>query len=290
MKTNLLKISLLPLIILAMLEFAALQPQKENNKGNKGNSSQGEGKGQNQKNDNRPQGNNNNSQRNDDRGKDNQGKDRNNEARDNGNINKQPGNSNKNDGPGNSDKNYNKGNSNSDKGNNKNGGRGKETIRWDRDESINWGFDDFKNRKRPKDLKKVTVCHSTGGDSFPVSINISENALQAHLNHGDQTGNCNTNYNDRWPQEYIRTRENVYNNYENTWETMSYSEALVRYAAEKLLGIRSNLQRDRSTLSAQEIQRREAVILDLQTNVTGLESQIGVTRQRLDGVNINIIL
>lgn len=289
MKTNILKISLLPLIILTMLEFATLQPQKENNKGNKGNNSQGDGKGQNQKNDNRSQGNN-NSQENDDRGKDNQGKGRNNEDRDNGNRNNQSGNSNKNDGRGNSDKNSDKTNGNDNKGKSKNEGRGRETIRWDRDESINWGFDDFKSRKRPKDLKKVAVCHSTGGDSFPVSINISENALQAHLNHGDQTGSCTTNYSERWPQNYVRTRENVYNAYENTWESMSYSEALVRYAAEKLLGIRSNLQRDRSTLSAQEIQRREALILDLQTNVTGLESQIGVTRQRLDGVNINITL
>ncbi|MHB1178800.1 MAG: hypothetical protein ACYCZO_10775 [Daejeonella sp.] len=290
MKTNILKISILPLIILTMLEFATLQPQKENNKGNKGNNSQGDGKGHNQKNNNDSRRNNDNSQRNNDRYKNNQREDRNDQNRDRENKNERSDREDKDHGPENSGKNYDKMNGNDDKGKFKDQGRGKETIRWDRDESINWGLNDFKSRKRPKDFKKVTVCHSTGGDSFPVSINISENALQAHLNHGDQTGNCTTNYSERWPQNYIRTRENVYNTYENTWETMSYSEALVRYAADKLLGIKSNLQRDRSTLTAQEIQRREAVILDLQTNVTGLESQIGVTRQRLDGVNINIIL
>ena len=103
-------------------------------------------------------------------------------------------------------------------------------------------------------------------------------------------GNCATNYSDRWPANYIRTRENVYNNYENTWETMSYSESLLRFAADRLLGIKSTFQTQRSTLSSQDIQRKEALILDLQNNVNSLENQLAVSRQRTDGINININL
>jgi len=155
--------------------------------------------------------------------------------------------------------------------------------------SINWDLNNIANRKRPKDQKKVTICHHTGGDSYPVTISISENALQAHMNHGDQMGNCTVNYSDRWSPNYIQSRENVYNTYEQTWETMSYSEALLRYAAEKLLGVKTNLNTTRTNLTAQEIQRREALILDLQNNVNSLQNQLDLTRQRLDS-NVNIII
>lgn len=48
-------------------------------------------------------------------------------------------------------------------------------------------------RKKAEELKehKVTVCHKTGSDNNPwVQIEISENALSAHLEHGDIQGNC----------------------------------------------------------------------------------------------------
>jgi hypothetical protein len=71
---------------------------------------------------------------------------------------------------------------------------------------------------------------------------------------------------------------------------MSYSEALVRFAAEKLLGIKSTFQAQRPTLSAQEIDRRELLIMELQNNVNSLQNQLAVTRQRTEGININIDL
>lgn len=37
--------------------------------------------------------------------------------------------------------------------------------------------------------KKVTVCHKPDSKN-PVTIEISRNALQAHLNHGDREGAC----------------------------------------------------------------------------------------------------
>lgn len=298
MKNNVLKISILPLVFLLAISFTGLPPQKEKGKNednSQGKGNQGERRNGNDKSDNQSRGNNNNDQgrSNDDRDEANKGRSDNNSQ---GNNKYDQGN-NKNKNNGNSDDRMNGSNDNrgfdKNKGKDKDKGNGKyrrENVKWDRDDNINWGFENYASRKRPKDNKKVTICHNTGDSEFPVMINVSENAVKAHMNHGDQMGNCGTNYSDRWPANYIRTRENVYNNYENTWETMSYSESLLRFAADRLLGIKSTFQTQRSTLSSQDIQRKEALILDLQNNVNSLENQLAVSRQRTDGINININL
>jgi hypothetical protein len=298
MNNNVLKISILPLVFLLAISFTGLPPQKEKGKNednSQGKGNQDERRNGNDKSDNQSRGNNNNDQgrSNDDRDEANKGRSDNNSQ---GNNKYDQGN-NKNKNNGNSDDRMNGSNDNrgsdKNKGKDKDKGNGKsrrENVKWDRDDNINWGFENYASRKRPKDNKKVTICHNTGDSEFPVMINVSENAVKAHMNHGDQIGNCATNYSDRWPANYIRTRENVYNNYENTWETMSYSESLLRFAADRLLGIKSTFQTQRSTLSSQDIQRKEALILDLQNNVNSLENQLAVSRQRTDGINININL
>jgi hypothetical protein len=298
MKTNILRISILPLVLLIALSFTGLQPQKEN-KG-KGNNEQGQGNKGNSKGNNPSQGNNASQGNSSSKGNQNQdhgrsdsdhGRDKNPQS-DNGNGNQGNNGNQKNDNKDARDKGHGSDNKGVAKDNGNGNGKGKswkESIKWDRDENISWGFEDFSNRKRPGSSKKVTVCHNTGSE-YPVTISISENALKAHINHGDQVGNCTVNYSDRWPANYIRTRENVYNSYENTWETMSYSEALLRFAADKLLGIKSTFQTQRPTLSQQEIERRELLIMELQNNVNSLENQLAVTRQRTDGININISL
>ena len=298
MNNNVLKISILPLVFLLAISFTGLPPQKEKGKNednSQGKGNQGERRNGNDKSDNQSRGNNNNDQgrSNDDRDEANKGRSDNNSQ---GNNKYDQGN-NKNKNNGNSDDRMNGSDDNrgfdKNKGKDKGKGNGKsrrENVKWDRDDTINWGFENYASRKRPKDNKKVTICHNTGDSEFPVMINVSENAVKAHMNHGDQMGNCATNYSDRWPANYIRTRENVYNNYENTWETMSYSESLLRFAADRLLGIKSTFQTQRSTLSSQDIQRKEALILDLQNNVNSLENQLAVSRQRTDGINININL
>ena len=159
-----------------------------------------------------------------------------------------------------------------------------------RDMDIDWNLNDFSNRKHPKDQKKVTICHNPSGNgNNGVTISVSENALKAHMNHGDNKGNCNIDYSSRWSPDYVKARENVYNTYEQSWERMSYGEALVRLAANKILGIRTNLDRDRNTLSSAEIQRRETLIRDLEMNRSNLDSQLGVTRQTLNS-DVNIII
>ncbi|MES3019564.1 MAG: hypothetical protein V4721_17385 [Bacteroidota bacterium] len=313
MKTNTLKISILPLVVVVAFSLADFQPGKEN-KGNgnnkseaKGNQSNGgQGNKGNNNSDNSGQGNQNRGQSDNGNDKGNKGNGQNSRDNDNqGNRGNQDDKSNKNDdsrgnsgnngksdnykGKGNDDKNVNAGKNGNGNGNG-NGKSRKEAIQWDRDENINWGFENYSSRKRPKDFKKVSICHNTGDSEYPVTINVSENALKAHMNHGDQVGDCTGNYSNRWPENILRTRENVYNQYQTTWETMSYSEALVRFAAEKLLGIKSTFQAQRPTLTSDEIQRRELLIMDLQNNVNSLENQLAISRQRTAGLNININL
>lgn len=285
MKKNVLKISILPLMFLVALSFAGLQPQKDD-KGNKGN---GEGRKGN------PQSQGNKGNKNEERSWDGPGKEKKDQD-DRGMSNSGDRGNQKNkfkDDPGHGkDKNH--GNDIMSKnGKDKNNGNGKsrkETIRWDRASDIPWGFDNYASRKGYKNYKKVTICHNTGNDNYPVTISVSENAMRAHLNHGDQMGDCRINFSDRWPARYVKSREKVYNSYENTWENISYSEALLRFAAEKLLGVKSTFQTQRPNLTSQEIQRKEMVIMELQNNVNSLENQLNATRQRTDGININVML
>ncbi|MEO8796143.1 MAG: hypothetical protein ABI390_11800, partial [Daejeonella sp.] len=150
----------------------------------------------------------------------------------------------------------------------------------------------FADRKHPKNQKKVEICHHPNGNgSDAVTIRVSENAIKAHLNHGDVMGNCNINYSDRWSPRYVSARENVYNTYETSWENLSFSEALLQVALQKLVGYRTNLNTNRTMYTASEYQRRENLILDLQNNVNSLQNQVDYSRQNLDsGVNIIIKL
>lgn len=302
-RNNVLRISILPLVVLTVLAFANMQPGK-----NKNDQGQSEAKGKNEAREGqsqRTQGDNKN--QNDSRG---QKSDQSHENSNQGN--KGQGNNNHSDkGQGSDDHmqgnkgdrekghdmdkkgSSDKGDDHSDKDNwdLKRGNGNSKTMNGKRDGDIDWGFNDFANRKGPGKQQKVNICHNPSGDDSGnyVTINVSENAVKAHMNHGDQMGECKVDYSDRWSSDYNRSRENVYNTYEQTWETMSYSEALLRFAADKLLGVKSNLSTNRATLSSQEIQRRELLINDLQNNVSSLENQLGQTRQRMDS-NVNIIV
>lgn len=273
---NILKISFLPLVFLTAIAFITnSQPDKKNNQDKKENREQvqngNKGQEQNRK------GNENHSSKG-------------NVQKSNGNKNENQPQDKNNQGKKSPDNDQGKGKSNnSHEGSYKSNGNNK-TMNGKRDADINWNLDRFADRKNPKNQKKVTICHNPSDKSSnSVNINISENALQAHLSHGDRIGDCKIDYSDRWSSNYVRSRENVYNTYEQAWETMSYSEALLQLAAQKLLGYRTNLDRERSTLTLNEIQRREALVLDLQNNVNSLDNQLGISRQRLDS-NVSIIV
>jgi len=265
MKNNRLRISILPLIAFTILAFTNLQ-QQGNGKGNKENKGQGaNGKNQEHKTNNGSQGENNPPQSNDNHGQQkNNGK---------GNDNGNKGINNRSEYGDRSKGNSGKLNDNAGNGKMNKGKSHKEVIKWANLGNVDWNLNNFPGRKRPGEWKKVTICHQTGS-SVPVNITVSENALQAHLNHGDQIGNCTINFGERWPSNYIISRETVYNSYENTWETMSYSEALLRIALDKLLGIKTDLNQNRSRLTSQEIQRREVLIMDLENNTNALNNQL----------------
>src|SRR6476659_6543257 len=53
-----------------------------------------------------------------------------------------------------------------------------------------WDGNNYYDAKGPKGNKKVTLCHKPNGSDYPVTINVSVNALKAHLNHGDYEGEC----------------------------------------------------------------------------------------------------
>lgn len=292
-QNNILRISVLPLILLTAVMFMNMQPDKNSDKNNKGNNkSQGQpaskekGQDQKQNKNDSPKNSNQNDHGNNHGKSDNQQKNSNNKKNNNANDNKSNGHAGASNGNGN--KSNGEGNKWNRNGNKSNGNS--KMLNGKRDMDIDWNFGNFADRKHPKNQKKVTICHNPSNDrSNGVTISISENALQAHINHGDEIGDCNLDYSDRWSSSYVKSRENVYNTYEQAWETMSYSEILLKVAMEKLLGIQTNLNSTRSTLTTNDIQRREALIYDLQNNVNSLENQLGSTRQTLDS-DVNILI
>jgi len=287
-RNNILRISILPLIVLAV--FALADPQKDKNEQGKSEGKEKDeirrGRVGKQGEKNQEQDENNRQENNDQANKNKEGKD-NDKYKDKDKDKKEYGQNDDNNGKSGKSKNKSK------DGNweIKRGKGDSKIMNGNRNVTIDWGFDNWKDRKHPKKQKKVSICHNPSGDDSgkSVNINISENAVQAHLNHGDMIGNCPNNYSDRWTPGYIQSREIVYNQYEQTYETMSYSEALLKYAMEKLLGVRTNLNTNRVNFSTQEVQRREVLILDLQNNVTDLENQLDLTRNRLDS-DVNIIV
>jgi hypothetical protein len=271
-RRKILGLAIVPVIVITMAAFTNLQPGKDK-KDDKGNKSQDHGKAQS----------NDKPAHQKDNGNDNhKGKEKHDRANTHENGNKHD------------DKGYSsKANNKNDKGykNADHGNGNSHKMNGKRNSDIDWNLNDFANRKHPKDQKKVTICHkpSTDGNDNGVTISVSENALKAHMNHGDESGECKNNNSGRWSDSYVKSRENVYNTYEQSWERMSYGEALVRIAASKLLGLKSNLDQNRSMLSAQEIQRREVLISDLETNTNSVNTQLGITRQKLDS-DVNIII
>jgi len=230
-RNNILRVSILPLIVLTILALA--DPQKDKN---------GQGKSEGKENDEigkgrvKNQGDNKQRQDNkEDNDGDDRGKRNDNRVGENGKVNDDKYNDNK----GNSGKN--KDRSEGDNWELKKGKGNSKLMNGKRDIDIDWGINNWAERKHPKSQKKVSICHNPSGNDSgnSVNINVSENAVQAHLNHGDIIGNCSNNYSDRWSREYIKSRETVYNTYEQTYETMSYSESLLKYAMEKLLGVRT---------------------------------------------------
>ena len=151
---------------------------------------------------------------------------------------------------------------------------------------VNWfnEADDYKSKK-PKNNKKVNICHKPDGSNYPTSITVSENALKAHLNHGDSQGNCNDFDRSIYTKNYWDARNGYYNQYYQTTETLSFGEQLLVNAIDVLTNRRSQLNATRTTLTPVQVQKREVVLIDLQNNVYDLQNSLDNGNQRVSSIN-----
>lgn len=227
-------------LVLAIITITAIAQKDKENKG-KGNKEQGAG----------------------DKEKGNKGNDKQDKNKDNN------GKGNDNNGKGNDDK-GNNGNDDNDKGNAKN--KMKDGYKWDRET--------FRDRNDiRKNMDKVTICHKPGKNGDPgVSISVSANALKAHLGHGDVQGECPSVANGRWSDGFLRQRSDYYNVLQNGQEQVLYSRSILDYALERLTGAKSQLvvlQNNNAPVA--DIERKRVLVVDLEQNVSVLETLIGVT-------------
>jgi hypothetical protein len=140
----------------------------------------------------------------------------------------------------------------------------------------NWNNENFKERRKLRNQDKVSVCHKFSSNDG-VNINVSENAVKAHLNHGDVIGDCPMFNDRRYSNGYYDNRNNYYNNLQNTQEQVYYSQSVLEYALARLTNSRTQLQvMQNNRLPVADIQRKQESVVQLEQNVSLLETLIGV--------------
>lgn len=253
-QVSILGISFLLVTAVAFTDF----PQQEKNKNDK--KEQQENKAKNQDKKNNPGNSNSNKNKNDQPGnknqKDNQGKN-NEKDKDNKGLDKMNGNN----------------------ANRNDNDRGKVDMR----DGYKWDRETFKDRNKYKNQEKVTICHKFNNDNEPaVTLKVSVNALKAHMDHGDIEGTCPDLRNDRYSDDYIRERNDYYERIQESREKVLYSQSILDYAVQRLTDSRVQLANMQSrNLPAVEIQRKQATVVELEQNVSLLETLIGVTANLL---------
>lgn len=148
----------------------------------------------------------------------------------------------------------------------------------DRNHDYKWNQDNFKDRKKIKNQDKVTICHKFNrGDEQAVSIRVSSNAVNAHMKHGDIMGECPAVNNNRYSDVYNRNRTDYYNTIQQGQEQVYYSRSILDYALERLTGSRQELTTmQRNNLPPAEIERKQATVVELEQNVSLLETLLNV--------------
>lgn len=191
-----------------------------------------------------------------------------------GNMEKEKGNKDKNDDKVRNDDREDDGKKN-DKDYSKNGKDKSDDYRWDRE--------NFKNRSKVRSGEKVAICHKFDRDDEPaVTIRVSSNAAKAHLRHGDVMGDCPAVANSRYSDKYIRNRNDYYNNLQDGQEQVLYSRSILDYAVQRLTNSRSQLATMRTNNTpVADIERKQATVLELEQNVSLLETLIGATANLL---------
>ena len=183
--------------------------------------------------------------------------------------------------------NRNNGNTNSGNNRNDNGNKfgdknlGKNNKRINNTDGYYWDNESFKDRKKLKNLEKVTLCHKFKSNNQPgVTINVSSNALKAHMNHGDVMGSCPTVSDNRFSDVFLRRRTTYYNDLQNSNEQVIYSRSILDYAVGRLTNSRLQLATLRNNnVPIVEIQRKQATVVQLEQNVSLLQTLIGVAAE-----------
>lgn len=149
---------------------------------------------------------------------------------------------------------------------------------YDGNHEYKWNRKNFYDRKKIKNQDKVTICHKFNkGDEQAVSIRVSSNAVNAHMNHGDIMGECPAINNKRYSDDFYRNRTDYYNTVQQGQEQVYYSRSILDYAVERLTGSRLQLvTMQRNNLPLAEIERKQATVLELEQNVSLLETLLNV--------------
>ena len=147
----------------------------------------------------------------------------------------------------------------------------------DRD-GYKWDQKTFKDRNKIKNKEKVTLCHKPKGNNEPgVTLKVSSHALQAHLNHGDVRGECPPNNTTRYSESFLGKRTAYYTEVQSNQEQVAYSKSVLEYALERLSASRQQLTvMQRSNTPVQAIEQKKATVVELEQNVSLLETLIGV--------------
>lgn len=200
-------------------------------------------------------------------------------------------------GNGNSDNNGNNGNGNGNKGrgnNNRNGndvlvvndkpgnGNGRKArINLPGNNWYSWTDQNYRNRSQFRNKGKVTICHKFNSGE-PVTITVSENALKAHLGHGDVAGSCPAVNNSIFSDIFRKRRADYYNDLYYSQDQYNYSSSILDYALMRLTNSRMQLDQMRLNNAPQaDIERREAAVMGLEQNVSLLETALGIAGELL---------
>lgn len=137
---------------------------------------------------------------------------------------------------------------------------------------------------------KVTVCHKENGINEGVTIEISENALDAHLAHGDTKGACTFDTKDDRDRDVkvIERRREVRSDY---FTTVAEAEDLLDIANHRLEVARQDLANarvrldvltDNPDVEVDVVTQRTQLVQDIESLVTNLERQAQVTERKLN--------
>lgn len=147
----------------------------------------------------------------------------------------------------------------------------------DRDNSYKWDRETFKERNKIRNKDKVTICHKFNrNNEQAVTISVSSNALKAHMNHGDVMGDCPAVTDNRNSDIFRRKRNDYYDNLQQGQEQVAYSQSILDYALSRLANSRSQLATyQNNNMPQADIERKQATVLELEQNVSLLETLIG---------------